>query len=238
MTLPLSRCAAPGPRRDDPRPPGRRSLPLAGGSRTATQTKAWLAAQEELYARYLATVPGREKLTERLGELLGGRRGRSAGPGAATGSSSPGVRQARSTPCCTRSRPPAPNAPSSTRPCIDPTGVDDPRRLAARPRGAAAGLPAVRGRPGGVRAARHGHQHRPGRGWSDRPVPVLRRRLAAGRHGVLLHPQARPGRRAGRRGAVPLPGLPAPGRQPGQRGRPHLRRRAGEDELLRRGREP
>jgi prolyl oligopeptidase len=34
------------------------------------QTKAWLAAQEELYGRYLATVPGQERLTERLGELL------------------------------------------------------------------------------------------------------------------------------------------------------------------------
>ncbi|HEY2314078.1 MAG TPA: prolyl oligopeptidase family serine peptidase [Streptosporangiaceae bacterium] len=33
-------------------------------------TKAWLAAQDELYASYLASLPGREKLTERLGELL------------------------------------------------------------------------------------------------------------------------------------------------------------------------
>ncbi|HTA10418.1 MAG TPA: prolyl oligopeptidase family serine peptidase [Streptosporangiaceae bacterium] len=39
--------------------------------RDSDQTKAWLAAQEELYERYSATVPGREKLTERLGELLG-----------------------------------------------------------------------------------------------------------------------------------------------------------------------
>jgi len=34
------------------------------------QTKAWLAAEDELYASYLASVPGRERLTERLGELL------------------------------------------------------------------------------------------------------------------------------------------------------------------------
>jgi prolyl oligopeptidase len=34
------------------------------------QTKSWLAAQEELYATYLSTVPGREKLAVRLGELL------------------------------------------------------------------------------------------------------------------------------------------------------------------------
>ena len=34
------------------------------------QSKAWLTGQEELYASYLASVPGREKLTERLGELL------------------------------------------------------------------------------------------------------------------------------------------------------------------------
>jgi len=35
------------------------------------RTRAWLAAQQNLYARYEATVPGRDKLTERLGELLG-----------------------------------------------------------------------------------------------------------------------------------------------------------------------
>jgi prolyl oligopeptidase len=34
------------------------------------QTKAWLETQEELYASYLTAVPGREKLTMRLGELL------------------------------------------------------------------------------------------------------------------------------------------------------------------------
>jgi prolyl oligopeptidase len=35
------------------------------------RTRAWLAAQQDLYARYEATVPGRDMLTERLGELLG-----------------------------------------------------------------------------------------------------------------------------------------------------------------------
>ena len=35
------------------------------------RTRAWLAAQQDLHARYEATVPGRDKLTERLGELLG-----------------------------------------------------------------------------------------------------------------------------------------------------------------------
>ena len=78
--------------------------------RDSDETKAWLAAQEELYARYLETLPGREKLTERLGELLGPARSVRR-PGEASGSSSPAVRQARSTPCCTRSRPPALNAP-------------------------------------------------------------------------------------------------------------------------------
>jgi prolyl oligopeptidase len=34
------------------------------------QTRAWLAAQEGLYASYLASVPGPEKLAERLGALL------------------------------------------------------------------------------------------------------------------------------------------------------------------------
>ena len=35
------------------------------------RTRAWLAAQQDLYARYEATAPGRDRLTERLGELLG-----------------------------------------------------------------------------------------------------------------------------------------------------------------------
>jgi prolyl oligopeptidase len=34
------------------------------------QTKAWIAAQDGLYASYLDGVPGRDRLTERLGELL------------------------------------------------------------------------------------------------------------------------------------------------------------------------
>jgi prolyl oligopeptidase len=36
----------------------------------SNQTKAWLTAQEELYAAYLATIPGRDKLAQRIGELL------------------------------------------------------------------------------------------------------------------------------------------------------------------------
>ncbi len=49
-----------------------RSPILIAGWRIAgsQQTKAWLAAQETLYAAYQASVPGREKLTDRLGELL------------------------------------------------------------------------------------------------------------------------------------------------------------------------
>ena len=52
---------------------------------------------------------------------------------------------------------------------------------------------------------------------ADRPLPLLPRRLAARRRGVLLRPPAgaRPG--AGRRGAVPPAGLAAPGRAPTRR---------------------
>lgn len=36
----------------------------------SAQTKAWLQAEEELYASYLAKLPGRQRLATRLGELL------------------------------------------------------------------------------------------------------------------------------------------------------------------------
>ena len=36
----------------------------------SAETKTWLAAEDEVYARYLARLPGRQKLAERLGELL------------------------------------------------------------------------------------------------------------------------------------------------------------------------
>ncbi len=59
-----------------------------------------------------------------------------------------------------------------------------------------------------------------------------------GRQGVLLRPAAAPERRAGRRGAVPPPGLAAPGRHRPGRGRRDLRRRPGQDQLLRRVGQP
>jgi prolyl oligopeptidase len=37
----------------------------------SAQTKAWLAAQADLYASYAGSLPGLAKLTDRLGELLG-----------------------------------------------------------------------------------------------------------------------------------------------------------------------
>ncbi len=70
-------------------------------------------------------------------------------------------------------------------------------QLAARPRGSAAGLPAIGGRPGGVCAAGHGRRDRGRRGRPHRPVPFHRGGLAARRRGVLLQPQARPGRGPG-----------------------------------------
>ena len=48
----------------------------------------------------------------------------------------------------------------------------------------------------------------------DRPLPLLRRRVAAGRRGVLLRPHGRPGRGAAGRAGVPPPHLAPPRRRP------------------------
>ncbi len=72
----------------------------------------------------------------------------------------------------------------------------------------------------------------------DRPRAVLPRRLAARRRRVLLRAAARPRRPARGRGAVPPPGLAAPRRHGPLDRRPGVRRRAAEDELLRRVGQP
>ena len=152
------------------------------------QTKAWLAAQEALYASYLAgrAGPGR---AGRDGSASCSQRARlDRRSGGANGSSSPGASPARSTPCCTRSRLPAPSDALIDPTVIDPTGATTLDSVGARPGGTAAGLPALRGRQRGVRAARDGHQHRQGRRRTDRPMPLLRRRLAAWRHRLLSTP--------------------------------------------------
>ena len=97
---------------------------------------------------------------------------------------------------------------------VDPSGPDHARRLAARQGGPPAGLPAVaRAAREESRAAGDRRRHRRGGRRPDRPGPLLPRRLAAGRRGLLLRPPAGARARARRgRAAVPPPGLAAPGR--------------------------
>ena len=115
-----------------------------------------------------------------------------------------------------------------------PVRADDAGRLAAGQGGAAAGLPAVRRRRRGVAAAGDRRHHGFAGRRADRPLPVLERGLAAGRQGLLLHPQAAAGGRAGRGEPVPPAGLPAPGRRGDRRGCARVRRGPGQDRLLRR----
>ena len=117
---------------------------------------------------------------------------------------------------------------------IDPSGDHDARRLAAEQGGRPARLPALRGRQRGVGPAGHGRAS-PARSSTARSTaratPPSRGRR---RRGLLLRAPARPGRPARGRGAVPPPGLAAPGRHRPRAGRAGLRRRPGPDELLRR----
>ncbi len=115
-----------------------------------------------------------------------------------------------------------------------PVRADHAGRLAAGQGGAAAGLPAVRGRRRGIPAAGDRRHHRRPGGRADRPVPVFERGLAARRQGLLLQPQAAARGRAGRGEPVSPAGLPASGRCARGRGCAHLRLRAGQDRLLRR----
>ena len=111
--------------------------------------------------------------------------------------------------------------------------ADHARLLAAGPGGPAAGLPAVLRRGRGVGAPGAGRGvGRAGRR-PDQPLPLLPGRLAAGREGVLLRPQAPAGPGPGGRAAVSPPGVPAHGRHHHRGGRCDLRCRPGQDELLR-----
>ena len=102
---------------------------------------------------------------------------------------------------------------------LDPTGTDHARRLGARPGGPPAGLPALLRRRRAVGAARARRRHRRGRRAADRPLPLLRRRLAARRRGVPLRPDGRRGRGAAGRAGLPPPDLAAPDRHPDRRRR-------------------
>ncbi len=117
-----------------------------------------------------------------------------------------------------------------------PQGAHHARRVGARPRGQAAGLPALRGRRRALGAARARRLDRPGRRGPDRPLPLLRRGLAARRRGVRLRPDGRRGRGPSRGAGVPPAGLAPPGgcahrhrradRRAGALRGPHVLRRA------------
>ena len=125
---------------------------------------------------------------------------------------------------------PGPDRPDGHR----PVRADHAGRLAAGQGGTAAGLPAVGGRRRGIAAAGARRGDRLGGGRAHRPVPVLKRGLAAGREGVLLHAAAAARFGACRGKSVSPAGVPASGRHARRAGRAHLRRGPGQDGLLRR----
>ena len=93
-----------------------------------------------------------------------------------------------------------------------PGRADHSRFLAAGPGGPAPRLPAVLRRGRGVGTAGHGRGVRRAGRRPHRPLPLLPGRLAAGRQGVLLRPQAPAGPGPRGRGSVSPPGVPAHGR--------------------------
>jgi prolyl oligopeptidase len=66
-------------------------------------------------------------------------------------------------------------------------------------------------------------------GGDEESLPLLQRRLATGRQGLLLHPEAAALGRACRGKPVPPAGLPAPARRARRLRRAHLRHRPGQD---------
>ena len=210
-------------------------------------TRAWQAAQDALFAEYAASLPAAAGW--RRGSPSSRRRARSAAGLARR----PPVLHAphapiRSTPCCytgpgsrtaTGARPHRPDG-ASTRPAITTLDAWQPDKEGQ--------LLAYQLSEGGdeesvlrVMDVATGQD-------VDGPIDRCRYSVVAWlpgtsssrgpRQGVLLRAAAAPRGGARRRGAVPPPGLPAPGRHPGRRGRHDLRRGPGEDQLLRRVGEP
>ena len=165
---------------------------------TNAERAGWLAAQADLFGSYREELPGRDRLAARVRELLStGYVGTPAwrgerlfytrrDPGAEHG-----VLCTQAGHCIGRGSGGGARRPDGHR----PVRADHAGRLAAGQGGAAAGLPAVRGRRRGVAAAGDRRGDRRAGGRADRPVPVFERGLAAGRQGLLLHPQAAAGGR-------------------------------------------
>ena len=178
-----------GPDRGDLRAPGQRPLPLDGGRRQ--RRTGGLAGGA---GRVVLRAAGRLARAGRAGRAGPGaarrRRSWARRPGAGSGPSSPSATPGRSTPCCARRWSDGPGRGARRPDGHRPVRADHAGRLAAGQGGAAARLPAVRGRRRGIPAEGAGRRDRFGGGRADRPVPVLQRGLAAGRQGVLLHAPA------------------------------------------------
>ena len=161
------------------------------------RTVAWSATQDRLARGHLDALPGRATLAEKIRNLLEA----GVGVGAAVAGRPPVRHPPRAGPGARGAarhgagrRAPRPARPAGAR----PDRADDAGQLAARPGGPAAGLPALPRRRRGVGAARARRDHRRGRRRSDRPLPLLLRRLAPGGEELVYvrkvaPDQARPG---------------------------------------------
>ena len=199
----------------------------------STETKDWSAARTPCSSPYAPA--GRDANARGTASSSCSPRASCPPPcGAASGSSSCGVRPSRSTPCCSPSTRTAPSAYSSTRWRSTRSGLTTLDTWQPSKEGAPARLPALRGRHRGVGRTRHGRRHRRGARRPDRPRALLADRVAARRRGVLLRTPAGARPRARGRGAVPPPGLAAPARHVTRQRRDGLRRGPQGHRLLRR----
>ena len=223
----LSRCRPPGHPREPARP--RRAPTPTAGSRTPPTAAPGRGRRPRTSSppRCSARCRGRERLAGRLAELVhagavgaAGLARRAAvldpprpGPGA-RGAAGPRGRTGPSGCSSTRWR--------STRPA--------PRRWTpGGPTGRAAGWPTSVSTGGDEEssAAGHGRRHRRGRRRADRPLPLLPGRPGCPAATAFYYVRRlAPGPGPGRRGAVPPPGLAAPGRRPGRRRRARATARA------------
>ena len=204
----------------------------------SAETQEWLRAQDELWARDGLQAgaeggrPGRSRLAARIQELM-----------AAGFVSAPvwrGPRQffMRRLPgqehgVLLTAAPGEPERVLIDPAALDPDGLTTLDSWQPDQEGRLLGLPAVLRRGRGVGAPGAGRRVRRAGGRADQPLPLLPGRLAAGREGVLLRPQAPAGPGPGGRAAVSPPGVPAHGRRRHRGGRPDLRCGPGQDELLR-----
>ena len=214
------------------------ATPTAGWRiRRRRRPSAWSAAQDALLESGRRSGDRVATGWRRGSPSCSARASSARRPGAATGSSSCAAPPSRSTPCCSPSTPTAPSACSSTRSRVDPTGATTLDAWQPSKEGDLLAYQLSARRHRGVACCTS---------WTSRPVssvegPIDRTRYSPvawlpGGEAFYYVRRLRAGAGARRRGAVPPPGLAAPARhRPGRRRR-DLRRRAGQDQLLRRHR--